>query len=278
MTEEILNLARHIVRAGRYPTQHKITSKIRDEFDQRRFIEILNEEATVASIYITMLRGAECKLEPLQALYNIVWYNDRPCLYGDVAWGLITSNPAYAGSEFIVSGEEYANDWTVTCIMQRNTLAGTREIKASFSWGDVKRAGLHGLDHYQAYPHRMLAIRARTWAMRDLFPDVLNGLSIAEEQQDIELLRTVKPDPVQKAENNAAANMDEFTAAALKEKGDVETPKLDTLAPGAKIDIPTEQKSIFREERPMEGDPDIPDVNVNDVLAEAEKKHKNRTK
>lgn len=276
MTEQLLTLARHIVRSGRYPAQHKITSRFRDEFDQRKSIETLNEEATVASIYVTMLRGAECKLEPLHALYNIVWYNERPCLYGDVAWGLITANPSYAGSEFIVSGDEYSNDWEVTCIMRRNTLVGTRETKSSFSWGDVKRAGLHSLNHYKAYPERMLFIRARTWAMRDLFADVLSGLSIAEEQQDIELLRDIKPDPIQMAENNAAANMDEFTAAALKEKGDVENPKLDTLSPGAKIDTMTESKSTMStiiDEQTKDGDPEIPDLNINQILQEAEKKH-----
>lgn len=291
MTQDILQLARAVMSAGRYPNQHLIKSRVYDPINKNRHIEQIDVEATVASMYITMLRGVESGLQPLQALYNIVWYNDRPCIYGDVALALIQKHPNYLGYNVVTIGEPYTNDWKVTCTMTRQSSLPSKisnfpeekpeiKIEQSFSWADVKRAGLHGLQHYQEYPERMMTIRARTWAMRDLFSDVLNGLSIAEEQLDVELVRDLKPDPSVKSETNAAANMDEFTMAALQERGEVEKPALDTLAPGAKIDVPEKQESIFRDNKKtptgIGSDPEIPDVNVDDVLAEAEKRHKKR--
>src|SRR5262249_49394 len=40
------------------------------------------------------------------------------------------------------------------------------------------------------YPRRMLMMRARSWALRDGFADVLRGLSIREEVEDYDTRRT----------------------------------------------------------------------------------------
>jgi hypothetical protein len=36
------------------------------------------------------------------------------------------------------------------------------------------------------YPNRMLQLRARSFALRDAFPDALKGIGIAEEVRDVE--------------------------------------------------------------------------------------------
>jgi len=54
-----------------------------------------------------------------------------------------------------------------------------------FSVADAKRAGLWGkAGPWTQYPRRMLQLRARGFALRDGFPDVLKGLVTAEEAQD----------------------------------------------------------------------------------------------
>jgi hypothetical protein len=54
-----------------------------------------------------------------------------------------------------------------------------------FSVADAKRAGLWGKSGpWTQYPRRMLQLRARGFALRDAFPDVLKGLVTAEEAQD----------------------------------------------------------------------------------------------
>jgi hypothetical protein len=54
-----------------------------------------------------------------------------------------------------------------------------------FSVSDAKKAGLWGKSGpWTQYPKRMLQLRARGFALRDAFPDVLKGLVTAEEAQD----------------------------------------------------------------------------------------------
>ena len=50
---------------------------------------------------------------------------------------------------------------------------------------DAKRAGLAGKSGpWTQYPRRMLQMRARGFALRDAFPDLLRGLVTAEEAMD----------------------------------------------------------------------------------------------
>src|SRR3546814_15381125 len=50
---------------------------------------------------------------------------------------------------------------------------------------DAKKAGLAGKQGPGSqYPQRMRQMRARAWAMRDGFADVLKGIGIAEEVRD----------------------------------------------------------------------------------------------
>jgi hypothetical protein len=56
---------------------------------------------------------------------------------------------------------------------------------AVFSWKDAKQAALAGKDTYKQYPGRMLKARARAFALRDAFPDVLCGVYSSDEAADM---------------------------------------------------------------------------------------------
>jgi hypothetical protein len=63
---------------------------------------------------------------------------------------------------------------------------GHEPHRVEFSIEDAKRAGLLGKSGpWQQYTARMLTLRARAFALRDKFADVLKGLSMAEEAMDI---------------------------------------------------------------------------------------------
>lgn len=50
---------------------------------------------------------------------------------------------------------------------------------------DAAKAGLKGKQGpWTQYPKRMMQMRARSWALRDVFPDVLRGMPVAEEVMD----------------------------------------------------------------------------------------------
>lgn len=59
-------------------------------------------------------------------------------------------------------------------------------VTGEFSMDDAKASGLLGKDTWKGNPKRMLLNRARAFALRDAFADVLNGVSVYEELQDLE--------------------------------------------------------------------------------------------
>lgn len=134
-----------------------------------------------ANIMVAMQWGAEIGLSPLQALQNISVINGRPSVWGDAALALVKGHPA---CEHVIEGVEGQGDerhgW---CEVKRR---GEPAQRRTFSMADAKRAGLAGkTGPWQQYPDRMLQLRARGFAIRDVFPDALRGVITAEEARDI---------------------------------------------------------------------------------------------
>ena len=70
-----------------------------------------------------------------------------------------------------------------TCEAKRR--GDAEPVVSRFSMADAKRAGLAGkTGPWTQYPKRMLQMRARGFALRDAFPDLLRGFVTAEEAQD----------------------------------------------------------------------------------------------
>jgi len=133
--------------------------------------------------------GAELGLGPMQSLQCIAVINGRPTIWGDAALALVQSSSV---CEFVSEAVEGDGDQMVaTCIAKRRGYPAPSAIK--FSVADAKRAGLWGKSGpWTQYPKRMLQLRARGFALRDAFPDVLKGLVTAEEAQDY----PTQPEPV----------------------------------------------------------------------------------
>lgn len=128
---------------------------------------------------MAMMAGNEVGLGPMASLQNIAVINGRPSIWGDAALALVKSS---ADFEWI---KEWIDDESQTayCKVKRR---GEDPVVRSFSWEDAKRAGLAGKKGpWQTYPKRMMQMRARSWAIRDVWPHVLKGLSIAEEASDV---------------------------------------------------------------------------------------------
>jgi len=129
--------------------------------------------------------GAELGLKPLQAMQNLAIINGRPSLWGDAVIALVRSSPL---CEFIIETDD---GHAATCRVKRR---GEPEQSRSFSTDDAKMAGLTGKQGpWSQYPKRMRQMRARAFALRDVFPDVLRGLPIAEELMDAPTERHMGP-------------------------------------------------------------------------------------
>ena len=126
---------------------------------------------------IAMQWGSELGLKPLQALSNIAVVNGRAALWGDAVIALVRSSPL---CEYV---QESDDGHTATCRAKRR---GEPEQVVTFSMDDAKQAGLAGKQGpWSQYPKRMRQMRARAFALRDVFPDVLRGMPVAEEVQDM---------------------------------------------------------------------------------------------
>ena len=132
------------------------------------------------NIMLAIQMGSELGLAPMQSLQNIACVNGRPAVWGDAVVGLCRQSAVCKDIVEAVTGE--GDKQVATCTATR---VGAEPVVRSFSVDDAKKAGLWGkTGPWQQYPRRMLQMRARGFAVRDAFPDVLRGLITAEEAAD----------------------------------------------------------------------------------------------
>lgn len=137
------------------------------------------------NILVAIQWGMELGLQPMQAMQNIAVINGRPALWGDAVIALARSSPL---CEYIYESDD---GQTATCRVKRR---GEEEQVRTFSMDDAKLAGLVGkAGPWSQYPKRMRQIRARAFALRDVFPDVLRGMPVAEEVMDTPTEREINP-------------------------------------------------------------------------------------
>lgn len=137
------------------------------------------------NVLVAVQMGAELGLPPMQSLQNIAVINGRPAIWGDALLALVSGR---SDCEDVV---EECTDREAKCTIKRR---GKSPVTRTFSMDDAQKAGLAGKQGpWTQYPKRMLQMRARSWAIRDCYPDALKGISIAEEAQDIPTERDVTP-------------------------------------------------------------------------------------
>jgi len=141
------------------------------------------------SCLLAIQHGSEIGLSPMQSLQNIACINGRPAIWGDAALALCLASPVCDGIHETIEGD--GDNMTAVC--QTSRKGKDANVVGRFSVADAKRAGLWGKSGpWTQYPKRMLQLRARGFALRDAFPDVLRGLVTAEEAQDY----PTQPEPV----------------------------------------------------------------------------------
>ncbi len=166
------------------------------------------------NILIAIQWGQEIGLPPLQAMQNLAVINGRPALWGDAVIALVR------GSGLLDSISEDITETLATCTVKRK---GEQPATRTFSVDDAKKAGLWGKQGpWQQYAKRMLQMRARAWALRDVFPDVLRGVHMAEEAQDIPQERPMGPAEV--VPMPASSSRTEAVKAKLSQRQPARTP------------------------------------------------------
>lgn len=131
------------------------------------------------AVMVAVQMGSELGLSPMQSLVSIAVINGRPGVWGDGMIGLCRQSPLCEDIVETIEGEGEAR--TAVCVATRR---GSSPTVGRFSVADARRAGLWGKDIWAKYPDRMLQNRARGFALRDAFPDLLRGLKTVEELRD----------------------------------------------------------------------------------------------
>lgn len=177
-------------------------------------------------IMVGIMHGMEVGLTPMAALQSIAVINGMPSIWGDGALALIRSSGLLESFSETVDGQ--GDGLRAICTLKRR--GEPDAVARHFSVGDAKQAGLWSKQGpWQQYPRRMLQMRARSWAMRDAFADVLKGLGIHEEMRDMGTLvdagdGTYAPPRPQRADFNPAsaghADLDEQFRSQMKEPTD----------------------------------------------------------
>lgn len=139
--------------------------------------------------------GFEIGVGPMQALQNIAVINGKPSVYGDLALALVQA------SGLLEDHKETDDGTTATCTVKRRGDSTPHVV--TFSMADAKLAGLSGKQGpWQTHTKRMRQMRARGFALRDKFADVLKGVITREEAEDYPT-----SDEMGQADNRAPLNM-----------------------------------------------------------------------
>lgn len=273
--EETWRLATMVVSAGIAPVS--VTGKppadnaTSDEYDR------WGKKASSA-VATVILSGAELGLPPMVALRSFTVINGRPALFGD---GLINVVRRHRKAEYVRTGCDERNGKLVGwCEAKRSD---TGEVKREeFSEDDARRAGLW--DDRQTrrgkvwkngqqvwgdvpndstwfrYPKRMLAWRAAGYCLRELFADVLGGITDEFEAREIAGVHEAEPEmiaapspvtppsppsppspPRQPAAKRAAPESEADGASPIPDNGMEAAPEAE---PGKPVEFPDPEKVL----------------------------------
>lgn len=131
-------------------------------------------------ILIAGAMGARLGLDLFSSLAGIAVVNGRATLWGDALLAVCQQHPQFEDyhQEITGEGEQMAASVTV----KRKGRSPHTEM---FSVADAKRAGLWGKQGpWTQHPKRMMALRARAFALRTVFADALAGFHAKEELDD----------------------------------------------------------------------------------------------
>lgn len=160
---------------------------------------------TPEKVLVGIQYALELNLPPLTALKNMYVVKGIPALFGDLPLSMVMKSSAF---EYIKEIQFDKNNLEIksdnqnlgaecefaVCKIKRK---GQDEVERAYSWTEAQAAGLHR-DNYgdkatwKNFRRRMLQMRARSWALKDMFPDVLLGCAI-KEYDHLEEERTVNP-------------------------------------------------------------------------------------
>lgn len=133
-------------------------------------------------VVVAMMWSHTLGIPVVQGLQYIAVVNGKPSMYGDGMLAVVMAS----GQMNSIKEELKGSGDGLTAICQVTRKGIETPFIGSFSVEDAKRATLWDKQGaWKQYPKRMLKMRARAFALRDAFPDILSGIGSGEEQEDV---------------------------------------------------------------------------------------------
>jgi len=213
-----------------------------------------------ADIMVAITWGKELGLHPVQCLQNIAVINGKPSVYGDSLLALCRQHKDFEDIKEYLTGE--GDKKAAVCEIKR---LGQSWYKSTFTVEQAKSARLwNKVGPWTQYPDRMLKMRARGFALRDVFADKLGGVISAEEARDFPV--EIPQSPAKKLEQ-----MKPINATPVDATIDVQKKEIVKTNPSMAQEKPVlEEGNIQWEYRRLKGPP-IMCQNLGDFVAELEK-------
>lgn len=208
-----------------------------------------------ADMILAWQLGAELGLTPMASLQHIAVVNGRTCIWGDAALALCMNSPSFEDIQESLTYDENGNLLGAICKIKRK---GRSVVEVEFTVQDAINADLWDKSYsngqpsiWKKYPKRMLPMRARGFALRNCFADVLTGLIIREEAEDYDY--DIIPEPKTEESKSSVSRL----KGALSKSADLSNSKVilsELLHKGSEIsavkteEIINEQKPIINEQ------------------------------
>lgn len=236
---------------------------------------------TPESVVTAQQYAAELGIQGITALRQIAVVNGTPALFGDLPLAVVRSRGHFESiDEYLVTA-----DGTRICLENKNIdqpffaavctvkRKGEKAHTVIFSEADARTAGIWGQNVWKVYPKRMIQMRARGQALKDVFPDSLSGIAQGEYDLDTTIEKVVESEvhgmPQGAAKLNGLVKRDDALAVTPISPVTLEQPRTpevlppETAAKGAQSDFESFQGSVVTQE------PKVAPVTPNrDVLAD----------
>lgn len=154
------------------------------------------------NVFVALVAGLPLGLSPLACLQSVAVINGRPSLFGDAPIAQVLAHPSLQDIKEEPSGTLKGGDreWSIT-VKRRLPNGVPLVVTRTYSIADARTAGLWGKQGpWTTAPDRMIFNRARAFALRDAFADVLKGVTLAadryeEEVKDVDVRVVDVPTP-----------------------------------------------------------------------------------
>ena len=212
--------------------------------------------STPESATVAIMHGKKLGLDAMTSVQSIAAVNGRPTLWGDAMVALVQAS-GLVEDEKVEWFPSHKDPQAVRYTVKRK--GRPTPVVGEFSRLMAERAGLWGKQGpWKTNPDRMLLQRARTFALRDAFADVLKGMISTEEardmvaegrplpeSEDLKVLKTRKRAPaaalvapVAPADVLAVPEAADAAGEQRTENGEQSAPTGDGVTPGEVLAVP----------------------------------------